>query len=62
MSKITYKESISSHAYAERVYLDGKLVGYIRKDNGGYYYEPMGKGARGLSMGSTYAVHKSLED
>lgn len=57
---ITYTETTLRTA-VEKVYLDGKLVGYIRKDNDGFYYEPLGRGARGPSMHNTRLVHRSLE-
>lgn len=60
MSTITYRASVTKSAI-EQVRLDGKLVGYIRQDSYGYYYEPLGKGARGASLGSVRAVHRSLE-
>jgi hypothetical protein len=61
MSKITYKQALQRGA-VEKVYLDGKLVGYIREDAAGYYYEPLGRGARSLSVPSTRHVHRLLED
>lgn len=60
MTVITYKPS-PGRCSVERVYLDGKLVGYIRQDNAGYYYEPIGGGSRGVSLPSTRHVHRSLE-
>ena len=60
-SAITYIATEAKCA-VEKVYLGGKLVGYVRQDAAGYYYEPIGKGARGLSMPSTRHVHRSLEN
>lgn len=62
MNVITYKDAAPNRSgLLEKVYLDGKLVGYVRQDSAGYYYEPVGKGARGPSLGSFRAVHRSLE-
>lgn len=62
-SAINYKPAADNRSgLVEKVYLGGKLVGYVRQDAAGYYYEPIGKGARGLSMPSTRHVHRSLEN
>ena len=60
MTVITYKEANQRSAH-EKVYFDGKLVGYIREDKAGLYYEPIGGGSRGPSLPSLRAVHRSLE-
>ena len=62
MTVITYKEASHQRNAHEKVYLDGKLVGYIREDKAGLYYEPLGRGSRGPSLPSLRAVHRSLEN
>ncbi len=61
MTAITYKPS-PGRCSIERVYLSGKLVGYIRQDSAGYYYEPIGGTSRGRSFETIRLVHRSLED
>lgn len=61
MSTITYKIAPDARCAVEKVYLNGKLVGYIRQEPAGYYYEPLGRGSRGESFPSTRHVHRSLE-
>jgi hypothetical protein len=61
MTVITYKDATAQRCAVEKVYLDGKLVGYVRKDDAGFYYEPLGRGTRGPSMPNTRLVHRSLE-
>jgi len=66
MAKITYRDCpVNNTGKQEKVYLGGKLVGYIycqlRADTAEYFYEPLGSKLHGAILPSLRAVHRSLE-
>lgn len=55
--KITYK----AVGVDVRVYLDGRLVGAIKRSTSGWYYQPKGSKTKGEPNHSLAEVKRSLE-
>jgi hypothetical protein len=55
MGNITYE---TRHT----VRLDGRIVGEIRQDSGGWYYQPKGTKARGPSWRNLERVKRDIEE